>query len=93
MPIYLLLLVISFIFTFISYGWFLISLILFAIFILIVIWTAPFTKQNNKLKHKIIYPLVKFVHTILKIKIEVIGRENIPMILLLFIVIINQCLM
>lgn len=59
-------------------GGFLISLILFAIFIFIVIWTAPFTKQNNKLKHKIIYPLVKFVHTILKIKIEVIGRENIP---------------
>lgn len=55
-----------------------ISLILFAVFILFIIWTAPFTKQNNKLKHKIIYPIVKFVHSILKIKIEVIGRENIP---------------
>lgn len=59
-------------------GGFLISAILFAIFILIFIWTAPFSKQNNRLKHKIIYPIVKFVHTILKIKIEVIGKENIP---------------
>lgn len=57
---------------------FLISALLFAVFILLVIWTAPFTKQNNRLKHKTVYPLVKFVHTILKVKIEIIGKENIP---------------
>lgn len=57
---------------------FLASLLLFAIFILIFIWLIPYSKQDNKLKHWIVYKLVRFVLTILKIKVEVIGRENIP---------------
>lgn len=57
---------------------FLTSVLLFAIFILIFIWLLPYSKQDNKLKHAIVYQLVKFVCTILKIKVEVIGKENIP---------------
>ncbi len=57
---------------------FLVSVLMFAIFCLIFIWLMPFSKQDNKLKHWILYKLVNFVLIILKIKVEVIGKENIP---------------
>lgn len=57
---------------------FLISLILMALYILLFIFFMPYSKPDNKLKHKMILPILKFVHTVIRVKIYVVGEENIP---------------
>lgn len=57
---------------------FLTSLIAFLLYVFLFIWLAPFSKPTFKLKHKLIHPIVVWVNTIMRLKIKVIGKENIP---------------
>ena len=57
---------------------FLSSVLTFLILVLIFVYLTPFTKPNGKIKHRIIHEAVVFVNGLLRIKIEVEGKENIP---------------
>lgn len=57
---------------------FLSSLVLFVIYVFIIWIILPWFRPKSKIKLSLLRPIVMFVHYILKIKVNVIGRENIP---------------
>lgn len=55
---------------------FLLALIMLIVFVLLFILFAPYTKPNDKIKHRIIHSLIVFFHSFMRIKITIIGKEN-----------------
>ena len=54
------------------------SLIFVIILVFIFIYIVSKTRYDNKISHRILWYLLDFVRTILRIKLEVEGKENIP---------------
>lgn len=54
------------------------SIILFVIYVFIIWIILPWFKPKSMLKKNLLRPIVMFVHYIYRIKVTVIGKENIP---------------
>ncbi len=54
------------------------SLVTLLLLVLLFIFVAPFSKPGNKAKHFIVHDAIVFLHHIFRIKIQVLGKENIP---------------
>ncbi len=54
------------------------SLVFFVILLLLALLFFRFSKPTNTLKHKILWHYFDFILIFLKIKVEVVGKENIP---------------
>lgn len=54
------------------------SIIFLILLVFLFIFIALKSKPNNKYNHAILYQLLNFVRVILRIKLEVVGKENIP---------------
>lgn len=54
------------------------SLIFAILLVFLFIFIVGKTRYDNKISHRILYQLLNFVRIILRIKLEVVGKENIP---------------